>query len=271
MLSFTLVSEPPVAPNPSREKAPSQLFVFRRALFLTPSALDLTMPDAEDLKFDPGSFSGVARLFPLPNLVMFPHVLQPLHIFEPRYCDLLEAALADDRLIAMAVLAPGWEKDYEGRPSVHPVACLGHIVTHVRLPNGRHNLLLAGVARVRLGTELPAGTSYRSAPATLLDDEHPPAPAAVAEALRQNLITQFRSKLPQAKENQGPLAQLLHSDIGLGVLTDIVAYTLDMELSSKIELLAERNVHARAERLLAILSANRVASGAGFPPEFSAN
>ena len=68
---------------------------------------------------------GVARLFPLPNLVLFPHVLQPLHIFEPRYCDLLEAALADDRLIAMAVLAPGWEKDYEGRPPVHPIACLG--------------------------------------------------------------------------------------------------------------------------------------------------
>ncbi|HVU89149.1 MAG TPA: LON peptidase substrate-binding domain-containing protein [Pirellulales bacterium] len=229
------------------------------------------MPPLENLKFDSGSFSGVARLFPLPNLVMFPHVLQPLHIFEPRYCDLLEAALADDRLIAMAVLAPGWEKNYEGRPPIHPVACLGQIATHVRLPDGRHNLLLAGLARVQLGTELPATTSYRSAPARLLDDEHPPAPAAAVESLRQKLLAQFRTRLPDNKEAQGPLAQLMHSGIDLGVLTDIIAYTLDMDLDSKVELLTERNVHARAERLLGLLSGGRSASRAGFPPEFSAN
>ncbi len=72
------------------------------------------MPLPEDLRFDEANFSGVARLFPLPNLVMFPHVLQPLHVYEPRYRALLEEALDDDRLIAMAVLAPGWENDYEG-------------------------------------------------------------------------------------------------------------------------------------------------------------
>ena len=229
------------------------------------------MPAPEDLKFDPGSYSGVAGLFPLPNLVLFPHVLQPLHIFEPRYCDLLEAALADDRLIAMAVLAPGWEKDYEGRPPVHAIACLGQIATHVRLPDGRHNLLLAGVARVRLGEELPSATTYRSAPAALMYDEHPPVPAEAVEALRQSLLNQFRSKLPITKDVQTSLAQLLHSDIDLGVLTDLVAYSLEMDLGSKVELLTERNVHARAERLLALLAGGRTTSRSGFPPEFSAN
>ena len=84
---------------------------------------------AEELAFDSASFSGRARLFPLPNLVMFPHVLQPLHIFEPRYREMLEDAMADDRLIAMSILAPGWEKHYEGRPALESVACLGQVVT----------------------------------------------------------------------------------------------------------------------------------------------
>jgi uncharacterized protein len=229
------------------------------------------MPPAENSKFDAASFSGVARLFPLPNLVMYPHVLQPLHIFEPRYCDLLEAALSDDSLIAMAVLAPGWEKDYEGRPAVHPVACLGQIVTHARLPNGRHNVLLAGVARVRLGTELPVTTSYRSAPATLMRDVYPPAPAAAIESLRRDLLSTFRGKLPNTKEGQAPFAQLLQNDIDLGVLTDIVAYAIDIDVSSKIDLLCEPNVHARAERLLALLDGGRTTPRSAFPPEFSAN
>ena len=83
------------------------------------------MSSFDDLSFAPQEFSGKVRLFPLPNLVLFPHVMQPLHIFEPRYRFLLEDALATDRLIAMALLAPGWENDYEGRPPLYPMACLG--------------------------------------------------------------------------------------------------------------------------------------------------
>ena len=70
----------------------------------------------EPLAFSPDQFSGLARVFPLPNLVMFPHVMQALHIFEPRYRAMLEEAIEDDRLIALGVLAPGWEQHYEGRP-----------------------------------------------------------------------------------------------------------------------------------------------------------
>src|SRR5437016_3846626 len=95
------------------------------------------------------------RLFPLPNLVMFPHVVQPLHIFEPRYCAMLEDALADDRQIAMVLLEPGWQRDYEGRPAIAVVGCLGKIVAHERLPTGRHNILLRGVSRLAIRRELP--------------------------------------------------------------------------------------------------------------------
>ena len=64
--------------------------------------------DTPELQFDASTFSGVARLFPLPNLVLYPHVMQPLHIFEERYREMLEDAIADDGLIAMALLEPGW-------------------------------------------------------------------------------------------------------------------------------------------------------------------
>src|SRR3712207_569670 len=95
-------------------------------------------------------FAGIARLFPLPNLVLFPSVIQPLHIFEPRYRQMTADALAGDRLLAIVLLRPGWEEEYEGRPAVYPVACLGHIAAHQRLEDGRSNLLLRGLRRIRI-------------------------------------------------------------------------------------------------------------------------
>jgi Lon protease-like protein len=62
-------------------------------------------------------------IFPLPNVVLFPNVFLPLHIFEPRYKEMVADALAGDRIIGMALLRPGWEGDYEGRPPIYPVGC----------------------------------------------------------------------------------------------------------------------------------------------------
>jgi Lon protease-like protein len=73
------------------------------------------------------AFGGTVRLFPLPNLVLYPQVVQGLHIFEPRYRQLTADAVAADGLMALALLRPGWEMDYEGRPAIHRVACLGKV------------------------------------------------------------------------------------------------------------------------------------------------
>src|SRR5437588_12386806 len=97
---------------------------------------------SENLSFSPEEFSGQVRPFPLPNLVVFPHVMQPMHIFEPRYRQMLEEALAEDKLIAMAMLAPGWESDYDGRPPIHPTACLCRVATHQATEKGTYNVLL---------------------------------------------------------------------------------------------------------------------------------
>src|SRR5688572_13598633 len=113
------------------------------------------MPDFADFAGLPEDFSGRARLFPLPNLVLFPHVMQPLHIFEPRYRELLEDALAGDMIIAMALLMPGWQPQYDEQPPISPVVCLGRVMTHVRQDDGRYNILLVGARRARVRQEVP--------------------------------------------------------------------------------------------------------------------
>jgi uncharacterized protein len=101
-------------------------------------------------------------IFPLPNVVLFPNVFLPLHIFEPRYRAMVEDALRDDRIIGMVLLQPGWEADYEGRPPVYPIGCAGVITHSERLPDGRYNIVLRGLQKFRiLGEE--ADRLYRVA------------------------------------------------------------------------------------------------------------
>src|SRR6266496_3253962 len=112
---------------------------------------------------DLSDFGGIARLFPLPNLVLFPHVMQPLHIFEPRYRQMTADALDSDRLIALALLQPGWEANYDGKPAIQGIACLGRIAAEQCLDDGRYNILLRGLSRVRIVEESPTGKLYRCA------------------------------------------------------------------------------------------------------------
>jgi len=89
-------------------------------------------------------------VFPLPPLVLFPHVHLPLHIFEPRYRTLLEHAMAADRRFVMAVLKPGYEENYYGNPDVYPLACAGRVVKHHTLPDGCSDVVLRGERVVQL-------------------------------------------------------------------------------------------------------------------------
>jgi uncharacterized protein len=101
-------------------------------------------------------------LFPLPNVVLFPNVFLPLHIFEPRYRTMVGDALAGDRIVGMTLLCPGYETDYEGRPAVYPVGCAG-VITHAEpLPDGRYNIVLRGLEKFRILDE-DTSRSYRLA------------------------------------------------------------------------------------------------------------
>jgi Lon protease-like protein len=84
----------------------------------------------------------IIPLFPLPNVVLFPNVVLPLHIFEARYREMTADALKGDRIIGMVLLRPGWEGSYEGRPPIYDVGCAG-VITHAeKLEDGRYNLVL---------------------------------------------------------------------------------------------------------------------------------
>ena len=92
-------------------------------------------------------------IFPLPNVVLFPNVFLPLHIFEARYQQMVADALQADRIIGMVLLRSGWERNYDGRPPVYPVGCSG-LVTHAeKLPDGRYNIILRGLEKFRIVSE----------------------------------------------------------------------------------------------------------------------
>jgi len=104
----------------------------------------------------------IIPLFPLPNVVLFPGVFLPLHIFEERYRALTRDALAGDRIIGMTLLRPGFEGDYHGRPPMYPVGCAGVISHSTQLPDGRYDIVLHGLSKFRIVEELPDG-DYRRA------------------------------------------------------------------------------------------------------------
>jgi Lon protease-like protein len=221
------------------------------------------------------------RLFPLPGLVMFPHVIQPLHVFEPRYCDLLEDALSSDRTIAMVTLEPGWEQNYDGRPPIAPVACQTKIVAHERLPTGRHNIVIRGLKRIAIRHELPPTLAFRMAEVESLEDYYSASGCASSgpgrtEAQRR-ILELARQLLPDSEALHHQLDELLAGEASLGMLTDVFAFTLGFSTTIKQQLLLECNVDCRAaivEEELLDLARRLQSSGdllTDFPPRFSLN
>lgn len=227
----------------------------------------------EPLAFESEQFQGLARVFPLPELVMFPHVMQALHIFEPRYRALFEDALATDRLVTMATYASGAPLggDEGSRPPLEPVACLCRVATHQRTPEGTYNVLLIGVRRLRLRNEMPALRPFRVFEADILEEVEPDVPAEAADAVERDLLAAFRRTLPNIPQAREQYDQLLGANVSLGMLTDIVAYSLDLDTRWKLRLLAEPAVIPRARLLLAALAARPRKGARPFPPPFSRN
>lgn len=104
----------------------------------------------------------VIPIFPLPNVVLFPSVFLPLHIFEPRYRAMVRDALGGDRIIGMTLLKPGWRVEGEGSPAVYQIGCAGLITHAERLVDGRYNIVLQGIEKFRIAGE-QQGAEYRLA------------------------------------------------------------------------------------------------------------
>jgi Lon protease-like protein len=125
-------------------------------------------------------------IFPLPSVVLFPNVFLPLHIFEPRYIDMVRDALKGERMIGMVLLRPGWEPDYEGRPAVYSIGTAGLITFVEEHPDGRFNIVLRGFEKFRI-LEEDHSKRYRIARVQPLMEEPSPADREVIRAERRKL------------------------------------------------------------------------------------
>ncbi|MBZ4418040.1 LON peptidase substrate-binding domain-containing protein [Myxococcus sp. RHSTA-1-4] len=184
------------------------------------------------------------KVFPLPSAVLFPHTVIPLHIFEPRYRALVRDALAGDRVMALSQLEPGWEGRYEGRPPMLPMMCAGIIIWDEQVEEGRYNILLQGVSRVRMGSELSNDKLYREVSAEALPDL--PYQGPEEEQLRQAVFELAGRVPPSFAENLLPVAARAAG----GTLADVVASALVPEPERRQELLSELDVKRRLEGVL---------------------
>jgi uncharacterized protein len=186
-------------------------------------------------------------LFPLPNVVLFPGVYLPLHIFESRYREMVRDALNDDRIIGMALLKPGFEAEYEGRPPIYGIGCAG-LITHAEpLPDGRFNIVLQGLERFRVVDE-DHSQPYRIARIEPLDALRPPADPIAVQGMRHKLETLIAPMLERAG---GELS--IPAAMGDADLIHATAQYLDFEPLEKQALLECHGLLARAAALIDLL------------------
>jgi Lon protease-like protein len=186
-------------------------------------------------------------LFPLPNVVLFPGVYLPLHIFEPRYREMVRDALGDDRIIGMTLLRPGFEAEYEGRPPIYPIGCAG-LITHAEsLPDGRFNIILQGLERFRVIRE-DYSRPYRVATVEPLDVLGSPADPISVRGLRQRLEALIA---PMIERAGGELS--IPPAMGDTDLIHAIAQYLDFEPLEKQALLECHGLQARAAALIDLL------------------
>jgi len=187
-------------------------------------------------------------LFPLPNVVLFPNVFLPLHIFEPRYREMISDAVASDRMIGMVLLRPGWERDYEGRPAVYTVGCSG-VLTHVeRMADGRYNLVLRGLERFRIVDENHE-RSYRRASIEPLPEQRL---SADDDAAIRSQRSKLESMLSPAVERAGGDYRT-PSAMSDEDLVNALAQYLDLEALEKQALLEQPCLRTRAAALVELL------------------
>jgi Lon protease-like protein len=114
----------------------------------------------------------IIPVFPLPGVVLLPGEVLPLHIFEPRYREMMHDALANFRVIGLVEPEP--DVDLAGAPPLQQRGCLGLIAQHRQLGDGRYLIWLLGLERFRIDNEIDAPTGYRQVKVTYLPDNDSP-------------------------------------------------------------------------------------------------
>ena len=193
-------------------------------------------------------------LFPLPNVVLFPNVFLPLHIFEPRYREMVADALAGDRIIGMVLLRPGWESSYEGRPPVYSIGCAGLITFSEQHSDGRYNIVLRGLEKFRITVE-DHSRSYRIAEVEPLAEEITPEDRDIVRSERRRL----EARLVPQPEGRGVDSRMPPSMSDEDLVNALAQY-LDLESVEKQALLEREGLVARCRSLIDLLEMKVIVS-----------
>lgn len=198
---------------------------------------------------DPVSIPKVIPLFPLPNLVFFPRTYVPLHIFEPRYREMVQAAAASHRMVGMVLLKEGWEADYEGAPAIFAMGCVGRMMNVQRLSDGRSNILLQGLRRFEIQHEVGA-ESYRQGRIVLKDLFQPD--AVLPPEIRREIVKVVAGFI-RNREDGVTLSAMLKQPIHDDVLVQNLSFALDFTPLEKQFLLESDSLIQQGRRLLDLL------------------
>ncbi|MEO1583535.1 MAG: LON peptidase substrate-binding domain-containing protein [Planctomycetota bacterium] len=217
------------------------------------------------------NFGKPIPLFPIGGMVMLPQQVVPLHIFEPRYRQMMSDVLDAAGQIAMAVFdGSGWQADYEGRPPLRPSVCVGQIMQHEKLADGRYNMILQGVCRARIVEELPESPTRQYREAMLEPVEREPTDEGLLLHHREWLEAELgEGDLSRLSASEDLLEYVRNEDVPTSILMELLSFTLLDDSELRYSLLAEPDAAQRAllvrddlERLsMTIRLADRQASG----------
>jgi len=191
-------------------------------------------------------------IFPLENVVLFPRVQVPLHIFEPRYRQMTREALEGGRRIGMVVVRPANTDDMQHDPPVFEIGCAGDIERADELPGGRFNVVLSGTARFAIEREDPTSDArpYRWAHVRMLEDVYAEEDRRPVLALRSEIHDLMRKLLliiaPSRVEmfEQQPIFK-----VGDETFVNAMAQSIDFGPAEKQALIESDSVRERYERL----------------------
>jgi Lon protease-like protein len=192
-------------------------------------------------------------IFPLPNAVLLPGGVLPLHVFEPRYLEMTRDCLEHGGKMAIAMLRPGYEGEYHGRPPVRPIAGLGTIICSDELPDGRYHLLLRGIARVHIEEELLPRRAYREVRATVLDGNFTRRPEALATGHEQLLALVDRLAM-QLEAGGAELSEIAHAQDDAGGCADIIGAALLQDPDDRQRMLEALDAADRIDTAVELLA-----------------
>jgi uncharacterized protein len=188
-------------------------------------------------------------LFPLPTTVLFPKIHLPLHIFEPRYREMVRDAQASDQLIGMVLLKEGWEEEYERNPPVHEIGCVGRMLYVQPFEDGRFNIVLYGMGRFRLQGQF-FDRSYRQGWVEPLTEET--VPERIPPSLLTELVEQVR-EYGRLRGWQRQIESVMDLNLDSERLVNLFSAELDFTPLEKQFLLESDDFLVQAKRLLDLL------------------